>query len=634
MQELETRTIFHFYYDPAQLDSLRISISVKNESLSKVLEMAFLNTNIKFSIDQDNNVFLIKDKTIRTDLPPGFFGKKITLNDSSVNNTADIDLANITKDATVATLENKLYEIGIKNSETKSGNATVAGYIQDDKTGEPLPGVSIQLEENPAVGAVTDQFGFFSITLPKGTYTLNIQSRGKQDTRRHIILYSDGKLNISLHDHILSLREVVISSRKTANVRNVQLGVERLSIANIKQVPTVFGEADILRAVLTLPGVKSVGEASTGFNVRGGATDQNLILFNGTTIYNPYHFFGFFSAFNPEVIKDVQLYKSSIPPKYGGRLSSVLDVSSREGNKKNITGSAGIGPVTSRFNIEGPISKKDSSSSFVLGGRATYANWLLNLLPNQYKKSKASFYDITLHTTHDLNKKNSLYLTAYFSNDHFNLNNDTSYGYGNRNVALQWKHTFTNKLNSLITVGYDQYKYNISSNANKVNAYELKFDINQTNFKADFNYYMNSKHTLEFGLGSILYKSNPGNYQPLGSESLVKTDIVEPERGLETAIYIGDKYNITSAFSINYALRYSFFQYYGPQTVYTYAPGLPREEVNRIGSKDYSKGDVIKNYGGPEYRVALRFAITSDFSIKAGYNSLRQYIHMLSNTTA
>lgn len=634
VHELEAKTNAHFYYDVLQFDSLQINLSVKNETLQNVLRLAFTNTKFHFAIDEYNNVFLIKDKIIKTSLPTGFFGKIKTTNDSTADNIAGIDLAANNKNTTVATLENKLYEIGIKSNETKPGNATVAGYIHDDKTGEPLPGVSIQLEENPAIGAVTDQFGFFSITLPRGAYTLNIQSRGKQDTRRHIRLYSDGKLNIDLHDHILSLREVVISSRKTSNVRNVQLGVERLNISSIKQVPTVFGEADILRAVLTLPGVKSVGEASTGFNVRGGATDQNLILFNGTTIYNPSHFFGFFSAFNPEIIKDVQLYKSSIPPKYGGRLSSVLDVTSREGNKKNYTGSAGIGPVTSRFNIEGPISKKDSSSSFVLGGRATYANWLLNLLPNEYKRSKASFYDITLHTTHDLDKKNSLYLTAYLSNDHFNLNNDTTYGYGNRNVSLQWKHVFNNKLNSLITAGYDLYKYNIESDVNKTNAYNLQFDINQKNLKADFNYYMNSKHTLEFGAGSILYKSNPGTYKPVGPESLAKTDIVSQEQGLESAVYIGDKYNITPVLSVNYALRFSSFQYYGPQTVYSYAPGLPREETNQVGSKDYSKGEVIKSYMGPEYRVALRFIVSPDFSIKAGYNTLRQYIHMLSNTTA
>ena len=247
-----------------------------------------------------------------------------------------------------------------------TGNATVAGYIRDDKTNEPLPGVSVYLEENPAIGTTTDQYGYFSLSLSKGIHILNIQSIGRRDTRRHIAIYSDGKIDIYLREQITSLREVIVSANKTNNVRSVQLGMEKLSIGTIKKIPTVFGEADVLRAIMVLPGVKTVGEASTGFNVRGGATDQNLILFNGTTVYNPSHFFGFFSAFNPEVIKDVQLHKSSIPAKYGGRLSAVLDISSREGNKKNISGSAGIGPVTSRFNIEGPLFK-DSSSSFVLG---------------------------------------------------------------------------------------------------------------------------------------------------------------------------------------------------------------------------------------------------------------------------
>jgi len=493
IRELESQTGFHFYYDPNQFDSLQFNFSIKDQPLQKVLELAFSNTSFHFSIDQHNNVFLTKDKIIKTDLPPGFFEKIKDTPDSLDNNAGDIKIVNDTKPIT-ASLENKVYEIGIKGSGNKTSNATLAGYVRDDKTGESLPGVSIYLEENQGIGIVTDQFGYFSLTLSKGLHTLNIQTRGKKDTRRHIALYSDGKLDIDLHDQIISLKEVVISSRKTSNVRNVQLGVEKLNISTIKLIPTVFGEADIIRAVLNLPGVKSVGEASTGFNVRGGATDQNLILFNGTTIYNPSHFFGFFSAFNPEVIKDVQLYKSSIPAKYGGRLSAVLDITSREGNKKNITGSAGIGPVTSRFNVEGPIFK-DSSFSFVLGGRATYANWLLKILPSQYERSKASFYDLVLHTTYDLNKKNSLYLTGYMSNDHFNLNNDTTYQYSNRNISLQWKHTFNNKLSNLFTAGYDFYKYDINSESNKINAYDLQFNISQANIKSDFSYYLSQKQT-------------------------------------------------------------------------------------------------------------------------------------------
>ena len=629
IRELESSSGYHFYYDSLQVDSIQVNLTVKDQPLDKVLEKALANTGFNFSIDQYNNVFLIRDIIIKTDLPAGFFGTKTTV-DSIINPVADLESAR-GSNVISASLENKLYEIGTKNN-NMTGNSTLAGYVRDDKTNEPLPGVSVYLEDNPAISTTTDQYGYFSLSLSKGVHILNIQSIGRRDARRHIAIYSDGKMDIYLHEQIISLREVVFSSSKTNNVRSVQLGAEKLNIATIKKIPTVFGEADVLRAILVLPGVKTVGEASTGFNVRGGATDQNLILFNGTTIYNPSHFFGFFSAFNPEVIKDVQLFKSSIPAKYGGRLSSVLDITAKEGNKKKFAGSAGIGPVTSRLNLEGPLSK-DSSSSFVLGGRATYANWLLNLLPKDYENSKASFYDVSLLTTHELNKKNSLYLTAYLSKDKFNLNNDTTYQYSNQNLSLQWKHIFNNKLNSLVTGGYDFYKYNINSDANKINAYDLEFNIRQLNVKSDFTYYLNARHTIQFGLNAIHYKLNPGSYRPVGSESLVKADIIPPEQGLESAIYIGDSYKISRDLSMDYAFRYSFYQYLGPHTVSYYAEGLPKSESSRTGTKEYEKG-VIKNYSGPEYRFALRYAFTPNFSVKAGFNSLRQYIHMLSNTTA
>jgi TonB dependent receptor/CarboxypepD_reg-like domain/TonB-dependent Receptor Plug Domain len=628
--ELRSKTGYNFYYDAEQLDSLRINISVKDQSLKKTLELAFLNTDFSFSIDQHKNVFLVKGKPIRTDLPAGFFGKAMSSKDSI--DIADNQKADTAKEITGTRLENKLYEIGKKTNDAR-GKATIAGFVRDDQTGEPLPGVSVFVEGKDATGIATDQSGFYSLTLPKGPHTMNIQSRGKQDTRRHIMLHSDGKLDIELHDHIISLRSVTISARKSTNVSNVQLGAERLNIKVIKQTPTVFGEADVLRVVLSLPGVKSVGEASTGFNVRGGAVDQNLILFNGATIYNPSHFFGFFSTFSPEVVKDVQLYKSTIPPKYGGRLSSVLEINSREGNKKKLAGSAGIGVVTSRVNIEGPLFG-DSSSSFLLGARATYANWLMKFLPKEYENSKASFNDVTLHTSHELNKRNNLYLTANMSNDRFNLNSDTVYGYGNRNIALQWKHTFNNKLTSALTGGYDYYHYNISSDANKKTAYKLQFNIRQLHLKADLNYYLNPNHTLEFGVGSILYKLYPGSYKPVGDESLVVPNEVAPEQAHESAVYLGDRYNITRNLSLNLGIRYSVYQYLGEKTVSEYAPGLPRKEENRIETKNYGKGDVINTYHGPEYRAALRYAFSPVFSIKAGYNSLRQYIHMLSNTTA
>jgi outer membrane receptor for ferrienterochelin and colicin len=250
----------------------------------------------------------------------------------------------------------------------------------------------------------------------------------------------------------------------------------------------------------------------------------------------------------------------------------------------------------------------------------TYADWLLKFLPHQYDKSQASFYDVSLHTTHDLNKKNSLYFTAYMSKDHFNLNNDTAYEYANRNINLQWKHTFNNKLNALTGVGYDHYQYNINSDANKINAYDLQFNISQASLRSDFNYYLSTKHTIEFGINSIYYKLHPGSYTPVGSESLVKPDIVPPSRGLESAVYLGDRFNVSPAFSVNYAIRYSMYQYLGPQSVSTYAEGVPRDESSRIETKEYKKGDIIKTYSAPEFRFSLRYALSPDFSIKAGVN--------------
>ena len=631
VQELEQQTGYHFYYDPVQFDSLRISITANNLPLEKALEQLFEQTDFHFTILPDKQyVFLTKGTIIRTELPAGFFAK--ALKDTVRREQAGVpDYGDKKKVRADASIENKLFEIGSKANSGGPGNVTVAGHVRNIKSGEPIVGASITIP-NTSIGAATDQYGYFSLTIPKGRYVLNIQGIGMKDTKRQIMLYTGGKLDIDMEERVISLKEVIVSAQKLANIRNVQMGTERLTIRAIKQIPTAFGEADILKAVLTLPGVKSVGEASTGFNVRGGAADQNLILFNDATIYNPSHFFGFFSAFNPDIVKDVELYKSSIPAKYGGRLSSVLDISSREGNKKNFTGTAGIGLLTSRINIEGPIKKE--KTSFILGARTTYARWLLNLLPDEYENSKASFYDVNLHISHEFNKKNYLYITGYTSKDRFNLNNDTTYGYNNNNASIKWKHLFSNKLTGILTAGYDRYTYHISSEKNKINAYKLGFDINQYNVKADFTWYLSPEHTVDFGASTIRYKLNPGNYDPLGKESLIVPDKVAAEQAQESAIYLSEKWNVTPNLSVQAGARYSLYHYLGPGNINTYAPGLPKNEDNVVSVKTYGKGDVIQTYHGPEWRLSARYAITPSFSVKAGYNSLRQYIHMLSNTTA
>jgi hypothetical protein len=629
VQDLESKTGYHFYYNPKQFDSLKVTLQATDKTLPVILNQAFHGTTFTFTIE-DQNVFLTKGRQVAANLAPGFFE---STQPTAAPTTTITDYTEQTQAAKVpeATTENKLYEIGIRTNNIKAGNATLAGYVKNIKTGEAIIGASIYDPETKN-GIATDQFGFYSLTLPRGRHTLVIKGLGMRDTRRRIVLYSDGKLNIEMQEQVTSLKEVTISAEKVANVRSAEMGVNKLDIRSIKQIPTAFGEADVLRVVLTLPGVQTVGEATTGFNVRGGATDQNLILFNDATIYNPSHFFGFFSAFDPDLVKSIELYKSTIPEKYGGRLSSVLEVIDRDGNKKKFTGTAGIGLLTSRINVEGPIIK--DKTSIIFGARTTYSDWLLSLLPDAYKHSSASFYDMNLGITSQLNDKNTIYLMGYLSHDSFRLNSDTAYGYNNKNANIKWKHNFNNKLYSVLMAGYDHYDYNVSSSQNPITAYKLNFGINQYDAKADFTYYLNPKNTVDFGVSSIYYKMNPGEEVANGSKSLVIPQIVPQEQAMESAIYLGDKYDISPDFSLSAGVRFSLYDYLGPQTIDHYAANLPKTGVNVTDSTTYSKGKVINTYSGPEIRVSARYSINDDLSLKAAYNSMRQYIHQISNTTA
>ena len=630
LHNLEAQSNYFFYYDSVQLHAFHITLVVEQQPLQKVLEAAFKNTDLHYAIDAQHHVFITRQLQVLTTLPPGFGDVKTDVAQATSGN-ALLNLNDNERKAVKTTSENKLYEIGSRSASKQPDKPILTGYVRNVKSGEPVMGASVSVE-GESNGVLTDQYGHFSITLRPGNQVLNVQGMGMKDARYQLLVRGDGALDINLAERVVSLKEVIVSSQKVANVTRVQMGLERLNMQTIKLVPTVFGEADVLRVVLTLPGVKTVGEASTGFNVRGGSADQNLILFNDATIFNPSHFFGFFSAFNPDVIQNVELYKSSIPAHFGGRLASVLDITGKEGNKKNFSGVAGIGPVTSRINIEGPLQK--DKTSFVLGGRATYANWLLQLLPEAYKHSKASFGDVNLLISHHINAKNDLYFTGYYSTDRFNLNSDTTYGYSNRNISLKWKHTFSNKLSGVFIATRDQYNYSISSEANPVNAYRLAFDINQLNFKTDFVYYLNPKHTLDFGASSLRYKLHPGDYQPQGKESLVVTQTMPTEQALESAVYLADRFTVNRNLSLNAGIRYSLFNNMGPQSVNVYADGEPKTEDNVVDVKTFSKGHITKTYGGPEYRFSIRYALSNSFSLKAGYNSLRQYIHVLSNTTA
>ena len=621
----------HLYFDPKAVDSLFVTLQVQAQPLRTVLEQALQKTAFHFVIDDEGRV-LVASGPLDATLPGGFF-EAASLADSDTPNAADADPASVTpagRSRYVSASEYRVYTIGAAGG--GGSKATLAGHIRDQKTGEPVVGASIY-SEAPNIGASTDQFGAFSLTLPVGRYDLKVRGIGIKNTKRQVVLRGDGKLEVEVEEDIIPLKEVIVEAEKDKNVSGMQMGLEKLDIKTMKQVPTVFGETDILRVILTLPGVKSVGESSTGLNVRGGATDQNLILFNDATIYNPSHLFGFFSAFNPDVLQGVELYKSAIPAKYGGRLSSVLDISTREGNKKKFSGSGGIGPLTSRLTLEGPLLK--DKSSFIVSGRASYSDWILKRLSDKnFSQSSAAFSDITGHLSHELNEKNALYATGYYSTDRFRLASDTTYHYTNTAATLKWRHNFTNQLFGVFTGTYSGYAYDVTSNKNPISASLLTYSINQTGGRADFTYFPSSRHTIDFGGSSQVYNIAPGSFTPVGDASLVKTNVLQRERAAESALYASDKFDVTPRFSLSMGLRFSFFQALGARDVYQYAPGESRTETSITDTVHYGNNQVLARYQGPEYRLSARYSLTDNSSVKASYTRTRQYIHQLTNTAS
>lgn len=626
VSELEQKSDYKFFFNSLAVDTLFVTVAAIDQSLAEILSTAFKNTDYRYAIDGNRYVYITIQDLILAELPPGFFSGTGTANDTLLRKSDNSMYEEVEKIKV-----EKLITIGVRGSSNKS-SASVAGYVRNRKTGEPVIGASV-LIENPLIGVATDPNGYYSINLPRGTHALQIRSMGMRNTERNILLHSDGKLNIEMEEDVLPLKEVIVESEKDERVLGLQMGLERIDIKTMKQIPVAMGEVDILKAVLTLPGVQSVGEATVGFNVRGGATDQNLILFNDATIYNPSHLFGFFSSFNADLLKNVELYKSGIPAEYGGRISSVLDVTTREGNKRKWGGSGGISPITGRFALEGPIVK--DKSSFLIGGRSTYSDWILKQSSyDRVKNSEAAFYDLNLNISHEINSKNNIYLSGYTSKDRFKLEGDTAYGYSNQALSAKWRHIFNNKFFGVLTGNYSGYDYTISSDNNPVNAFDLTYSIQQLQAKADFTYFLNSKHTLTFGASSINYQLSPGTLNPTGSESLVIPDVLQNEQAFESAVYVGDNYEVNSQLSLYGGLRYSFYRNYGPREVFIYQNGSTLDVNTMIDTVSYTKGQTVSTSGGPEVRLSARYSLLKNTSVKLSYNRLRQYVQMLSNTTA
>ncbi len=629
IRKIESQTDYRFFYDRHLVDSFTVTIQVKDAFLPSLLARVFEKTDFDFSIDKNDRVFITRDKPLSLTLPDGFLRGEALPAVVSKQPAASQGLTLKTAD-NQSSIENKIFEIGTPGNQRSGSRINISGYVRNADNGEELSGVNVSVDGSN-ITVATDQFGYYSLLLGAGRHVIRYSYMGTFDTRRQVILHSDGKLNVDLQNKIIQLKEVVIEPEKERNIRSTVMGMDRLNIAAIKQIPAVMGELDVLRVVMNLPGVKTVGEATTGLNVRGGSTDQNLILFNDLNLYNPSHLFGFFSAIDPDLIKDVNLYKSSIPARYGGRISSVLDIISLDGNAKKLTGSAGIGPLTGKVSLNGPIVKE--KTTFAVGVRSTYSDWILKLLPKEYEHSNASFYDATFHISHNMDKKNQLYLNGYFSKDKFSLDEDTRYRYQNLNGNIKWRHNFNSQFYGVFLAGMDSYDYSAHDSSYPVEAYGLKYRISQYKIKSDFNYFLNNRHTINFGLSSQLYQISPGIKTPWGP-SLFIADTLQKERGLETAIYLSDQFTVSSDLSLDAGVRLNAYQYLGPHRMFTYRKDAAIIQENMTGERSYSGWKIVRSDLIPDFRIGMRYMLSAKTSLKASVNSLSQFIHQVSNTTA
>lgn len=515
---------------------------------------------------------------------------------------------------------------------------TVSGYVKDAANGEGLIGVSVFVKET-GTGAVTNNYGYYAINLPKGTYTLVITYVGFRKQTLPVALSDQNvRLDIELKEEGRDLEEVVVKAeREEDNVRNIEMSVNKIDVKTIQRIPALLGEVDVIRSIQLLPGVTTVGEGATGFNVRGGNIDQNLVLLDEAPVYNSSHLFGFFSVFNPDAVKDVKLIKGGIPALYGGRISSILDVRMKEGNAKKPELTGGIGAIFSRLAYERPFLK--GKGSFIVAGRRSYADVLAQpFLNKDLKGSRFYFYDLTAKANYKINEKNTVYLSGYLGRDVFGA--DFGFNWGNATTSLRWNHVFSEKLFLNTTAFYSNYDYMLDSDLkrkpeNANDYFRWKSRIINYSLKPDFTLFLKN-NTLTFGGQAIVYDFQPGT-ATAASAGAVRTFGLESKYAVEGAIYAGNEQQIGPRLQLQYGLRYSLFDYIGPGEAYSFQTDVPAGQrrfpiLNQ--TRTYSRGENIRTYGNLEPRFSAKYELSATSSLKLSYNRLAQYIHLVSNTTA
>ena len=603
-QEIEQQHPVRFFYIPSWIDSLTIHGQFNNEPFTQVLSQVLISTGLTYEMYHNHYVVLLK-----TGLPDnieqyddrGIRERFIVIGDS----------------------------IGMKTGE----DATLTGYVRDAANGEGFVGATVYVEELER-GISTNLNGYYSLKIPSGAYHLQINYVGYEGEQRNIRMLSDGSLSVDLFENTARLEEITIFEKEEDfNITGAQMSVTRLDIQKVKKMPAFLGEVDIINSIEMLPGVSVAGEGAAGFNVRGGDVGQNLVLLDGIPVFNPSHLFGFFSAFNSDMLHDATLYKGGIPAQYGGRIASVLDVSMKDGNLRDFSGSGGIGVVASRLNLEIPLVK--DKSSLLIGGRASYSDWILNRVRDlTIRNSEASFYDMNAKFGYRFNDKHKITLSSYLSHDHFLFNDEVDYSYGNSGASFAWDFLITQPLVSSFQATYAKYDYEVMSGEDSTKTAHLASGFEIYGGQWNLSFFPGEQHQLNGGVSVNWYAFQPGRQEPSGAYSLLLPKKLEDEQALETAVYLNEEYQISPKITLNLGLRYSWYANMGPGKVPVYEENQPLSPSTLVDSAFYDNGEQIATYQGFEPRVSLKVGLTPSSSIKASYNRLRQYIHLISNTAA
>jgi hypothetical protein len=509
---------------------------------------------------------------------------------------------------------------------------TINGYVKDAFNGESLIGATVILKEIGA-GNITNVYGYYSITVPPGDYTVEYRYIGFNTEVRQISLSNNTRLDIDLREEQIQLQEVVVTAEaEDANVTSTEMSVAKLDIKTINKIPSFLGEVDVIKSIQLLPGVSTVGEGASGFNVRGGSVGQNLVLLDEAPVYNSSHMLGFFSVFNPDAVKDVKLYKGGIPARFGGRLASVLDIRMKEGNDKTYEVNGGIGTIFSRLAVEGPLKKE--KASFIVAGRRSYIDILARPFTDAFDNGAALyFYDLTTKANYNISDKDRVFLSGYFGRDVFNFDARQGIDWGSKTATLRWNHLFNERIFSNLTFFLSDYDYELAFGENDRDKFEWTSNITTYNVKPELTYFINTKNELTFGGEALIYRFSPADALGVSDGEVTRFDLPH-KRAAEYGLYVGNQQTVNDKLTLQYGMRFSGFTYLGPGSYYTFNDTIPGVRRTAIDSKEADKWEPIKSYGNLEPRVSFRYQLNNSSSIKASYNRTAQYIHLVSNTTA